>query len=115
MPVTPNIVASTGSFTFPTPGSALNTPTGSPEPLAGQSTKENRAGVQLPVAPSNTAHQPIESLNPYRAKWTICAKIDKKQPLKQGNIKGEQTSILTVVLVDTSVRGCFVFSYLSTY
>jgi hypothetical protein len=57
------------------------------------------------VAPANTAHQPIESLNPYRAKWTIRAKVDKKQPLKQSVIKGEQTSILTVVLVDTSVRG----------
>ena len=49
-------------------------------------------------------HQPIAALNPYRAKWTIRAKVDKKAAMKSSMVKGEMTSILSVVLVDQAVR-----------
>lgn len=107
MPNTPAPVgAPAREFSFPTPGSALNTPTAASPVAFSNTAKENGtapAGT-LPVASSNVKHQPIESLNPYRSTWTIRAKVDRKQDKKQATIKGEVTSILTVTLVDQSVR-----------
>ena len=107
MPVTPAPPTSR-EFSFPTPGSALNTPSAA-SPVAFTGGAKENAGAQrtttLPVAGQIT-HQPIDSLNPYRAKWTIRAKVDRKQEKKSSLIKGEQTSILTVVLVDQAVRPC---------
>ena len=119
-PLTPGPSAA-GTFTFNTPGSALNTPlTASPDLFNAAAArglgKENAAGANagdqvaamaasactLPVAAGGTTHHPIESLNPYRSKWTIRAKVDSKV-MKQSFIKGETTSILTVTLTDAAV------------
>lgn len=63
------------------------------------SSKEDSTPAQADSLP----HQPIASLNPYKPKFTIKVKVDSKQPLKSAVIKGETTSILTMVLVDTEV------------
>ena len=116
MPDTPAFLSeqsSTFAFTA-TPGSALDTPAAaapSPTPLptvaagAAPQKENNSAAAQggLGVA-DEMPHVPIDSLNPYKGKWTIRAKVDRKQPLRSSVVKGEQTSILTVVLVDQSVR-----------
>lgn len=101
MPVTPAPGVSS-SFQFPqTPGSAVLTP---PMAFATRAGVENRQpGGSLPVATGKIVHKPISALNPYQSKWTIKVKIDAKQPLKSSNIKGEPTSILSVVLVDSEV------------
>lgn len=91
MPVTP--AAPSSIFNFNTPSSAMPTP-----PTFATSTGNT------PPQAGNLPHQPIQSLNPYKSKFTIKVKIDSKQPLKSVAIKGENTSILTMVLVDTEVR-----------
>ena len=75
-----------------------------PMAFATRSGLENRQPGTLPVATAKVVHKPINALNPYQAKWTIKAKVDAKQPLKRSTIKGEPTSILSVVLVDSEVR-----------
>lgn len=95
MPVTPTPAAS--SFEFKTPGTAMATP-----PMAFATSE----GTNSPPQTGEIPHQPIQSLNPYKSKFTIKAKIDSIQPLKSAVIKGESTSIKTVVLVDAEVCPC---------
>eukprot|EP00892_Ulva_mutabilis_P006812 jgi/Ulvmu1/4502/UM002_0228.1 len=98
MPVTPAPGAS-ASFQFPqTPGSAMLTP---PMAFATSGVENRQPSGPLPVATGKVVHKPISALNPYQAKWTVKVKIDAKQPMKRSTIKGEQTSILSVVLVDS--------------
>lgn len=69
----------------------------------GVENQQKQPGNALPVAEGKVLHKPISALNPYQAKWTIKVKVDAKQPLKSSTIKGELTSILSVVLVDNEV------------
>lgn len=93
------------SFQFPqTPGSAMQTPPMGFATRSGIENQQKQPGSTLPVATGKVLHKPLSALNPYQGKWTIKVKIDAKQPLKSSTIKGEPTSILSVVLVDSEVR-----------
>lgn len=96
--------ADVASFQFPqTPGSAMQTPPMGFAKRSGIENQQKQPGTSVPVATGKIMHKPLSALNPYQAKWTVKVKIDSKQPLKNSTIKGEPTSILSVVLVDSEV------------
>jgi hypothetical protein len=108
MPITP-VPLQQAPFEFRTPGSAMNTPlppSPAPFPVKGNENSlayNNASTATLQTAGPGVHYMPISGLNPYKPKWTIRAKIDSKQALKHTEIKGEVTSIMTVVLVDGEV------------
>jgi hypothetical protein len=72
-------------------------------PFAHGNAENMQQQTRVSASAASMPFQPIRSLNPYKATFTIRAKLDSKQPLKNTIIKGESTSILTLILVDAEV------------
>lgn len=102
---TPVTAKDCSTFSFRTPGSAMQTPKEvlSPVPFRDSNKATRQPGAAtaatLPVV-GEQAHQPISALNPYNARWTLKVKVERKQDLKQISAKDGPASLLTVILVD---------------